>query len=428
MFNRILVPLDGSPLAERAIPHAMHFARIFGGSITLLQVLDPTPYRETITSVEPLNWQIRKTETDLYLKGIAERIRAQGVPAEHVLREGRPSENIVDFAQNENMELLVLTTHGSGGLTRWNISSVVSKVLEKAYIPVLVVRAYQLPKPKETLNTAAMESPPAVSETAANGAADGTGAVQSSLTSRLRVPDPRALAGVYIPATSATAVPVENSGRPEQPAQSTAPHPVDAPHRLDADIHYRRVLLPIDSSRRAECSLPSGIGIVEGERRLQEQASAPAENGSRETASAIAPASTLLLAAVIRPPELPIPAPYPEEVQKLNDQIMKISRESVNAYLGELQERIPVMAEKIIIENESVSCAIHDLVEKENVDLVVLCAHGMTGSGSWNWPYGSVARNYIEYGAQTALVIQDVPRAQIRRTAMEIAAEKYGSR
>src|SRR5512139_875608 len=115
MFNRILVPLDGSPLAERAIPHAVHISRIFGGNIILLQVLDPTPYRENITSVEPLNWQIRKTETDLYLKGIAERIRAQGVPAEHAVREGRPPENIVDFAHNENSELIVLTTHGAGG-------------------------------------------------------------------------------------------------------------------------------------------------------------------------------------------------------------------------------------------------------------------------------------------------------------------------
>ena len=73
----------------------------------------------------------------------------------------------------------------------------------------------------------------------------------------------------------------------------------------------------------------------------------------------------------------------------------------------------------------SVSCAIHDLVER-SVDLVVLCAHGMTGNGSWNWPYGSVARNYIEYGAQTALVIQ-MFRAQDSQDSEEIAAEKYGA-
>src|SRR5512146_2584844 len=105
MFNRILVPLDGSPLAERAISHAGHFARIFGGSIILLQVLDPTPRHENATPIEPLNWQIRKTEADLYLKEIAARLRSQGITAEHVLREGRTPENIVDFAQNENIDL-----------------------------------------------------------------------------------------------------------------------------------------------------------------------------------------------------------------------------------------------------------------------------------------------------------------------------------
>jgi nucleotide-binding universal stress UspA family protein len=134
----------------------------------------------------------------------------------------------------------------------------------------------------------------------------------------------------------------------------------------------------------------------------------------------------LLLAAVIKPPELPIPAPYPEELQQISDQFMKISREAVRNYLAEIQARIPVKTENRIVENESIFYAIHELVEKENIDLVILCAHGMTGRV--NWPYGSVARNYIEYGTQTVLVIQDVPRSQARQTPAEIAAEKYGRR
>ena len=75
MFNRILVPLDGSTLAERAIPHAEQFARIFGSSIILLQVLDPTSYHENPNPVDPLSWQIRKAEADMYMNGIAARIR-----------------------------------------------------------------------------------------------------------------------------------------------------------------------------------------------------------------------------------------------------------------------------------------------------------------------------------------------------------------
>ena len=418
MFNRILVPLDGSPLAERAIPHAMHIARIFGGSIILLHVLDPTPYRENIINVEPLNWQIRKTETDLYMQGIAERIRAQGVHAEHVLREGRPSENIVDFAQNENVDLLALTTHGAGGLTRWNTSSVISKVIEKAYMPVLVVRSYNYPAQNEPADASTAQPEPSKenggAETAASGPAASEPAGSQSASNRpIQVPDPRTLAAARIPVTSATTGELEDSA-----------------------IQYNRVLLPIDCSRRAECSLPSGIGIVEGEEKLRkaerESLSDPQETAGAGTPGGTPapenpePASTLLLAAVIRPPEIPIPAPYPEELQQLSDQFMKISRDAVNDYLSEIQARIPVKTENLIIENESISSAIHDLVEKEKVDLVILCAHGATGQP--NWPYGSVARNYIEYGNQTVLVIQDVPRAQIRQTAAEIAAQKYGRR
>ena len=63
---------------------------------------------------------------------------------------------------------------------------------------------------------------------------------------------------------------------------------------------------------------------------------------------------------------------------------------------------------------------------EENIDLVVLCAHGHTGQSTW--PYGSVARNYMEHGIKPVLVIQDVSRSQVRPTAAEIAAEKSGRR
>ncbi len=390
MFNRILVPLDGSPLAERAIPHALHFARIFGGNIILLQVLDPTPYRENTTAVEPLHWQIRKTETDLYLKTITEQIRQQGVQAEHVLREGRPPENIVDFAQNENIDLLVLSTHGAGGLTRWNTSSVINKVIEKVYTPLLIVRAYHLPGQNGFKEASAASEVPAA---AVNAGAEGQAAeAHRAEAQRAAAPygsaaKPYAPAGLSVPVTAA-------------PADSEA-YPT---------IHYNRILLPIDSSRRAECSLPSGIGLVEGEEKLRKQE--PQDNERDQTGAAKPDAAaTLLLAAVIKPPELPIPAPYPEELQQLSDQFMKISRNAVHDYLEETQARIPVKTETRIVENESIHASIHELVEKENIDLVILCAHGKTGR--INWPYGSVSRNYIEHGTQNVLVIQDVPRSQV---------------
>jgi len=362
MFNRILVPLDGSTLAERAIPHAEQFARIFGSSIILLQVLDPTSYHENPISVDPLSWQIRKAESDMYMRGIAARIRKNlhEKPAdtrdaqdqteagtktrvEYSIREGKTAENIVNFAHSEDIDLLVICTHGSGGLSRWNISSVTQKVINLIYLPVLIVRAYHQP---------------------------------ATVVNR---------------------------------------------------VHYRSILLPIDSSRRAECSLSAGIALARGELAL-ELGAETTDHVNRRNALVISPAPTkLVLTAVIKPPELPMPEPYPLEIEQLSQQLMNVSRKAVSNYLYEMKERLPVECEIRVLENISVSAAIQELAsQEEDIDLVVLCAHGYTGQ--FAWPYGSIARNYIEHGTKPVLVIQDVPRSQVQLTTAEIAAQKSGGR
>ncbi len=130
---------------------------------------------------------------------------------------------------------------------------------------------------------------------------------------------------------------------------------------------------------------------------------------------------------MIKPPELPIPEPYPSEIEQLSHQLMDVSRQAVSNYLNEMKERLPVECETCVLENISVSSAILDLAsQEEDIDLVVLCAHGYTGQ--FAWPYGSVAHNYIEHGTKPVLVIQDVPRSQVQPTAAEIAAQKSGGR
>jgi nucleotide-binding universal stress UspA family protein len=78
------------------------------------------------------------------------------------------------------------------------------------------------------------------------------------------------------------------------------------------------------------------------------------------------------------------------------------------------------------VENTSVPSAIQEIAEQEDIDLVILCAHGYSGQVSW--PYGTVTWNYIEHGTKPLLIIQDVPRSQVRPTAAEVAAEKSGRR
>jgi nucleotide-binding universal stress UspA family protein len=349
MFTRILVPLDGSTLAERAIPHAEQFARIFGASIILLQVLEPTSYHENPKVVDPLSWQIRKAEADVYMRGIAARTRVNlGENAlisanerksrvDYAIREGKTAENIVDFAHAENIDLLVISTHGSSGLSRWEISAVTQKVINQVYLHVLIVRAY-----KQT--------------------------------------------GID-----------------------------------DTKIHYRRILLPFDSSRRAETSLSAAIALARGETIMRN--AAEAENSISDL---LTENPKLVLAAIIKPPEIPIPKPYPIEIGQLSEQLMQVSRNAVSNYLNEMKERLPVECETRVVENDGVSSAIHELAGEDEIDLVVLSAHGYTGQ--LIWPYGTVTHNYIEHGTKPVLVIQDVPRSQVQPTAAQIAAEKSGRR
>jgi len=134
-----------------------------------------------------------------------------------------------------------------------------------------------------------------------------------------------------------------------------------------------------------------------------------------------------MLAAVIKPPEIPVPEPYPAEIKQFSEQLMQVSRQAVSNYLNEMKERLSVACETCVLENNSVSAAIQELASKEeDIDLVVLCAHGYTGQSTW--PYGSVARNYMEHGTKPVLVIQDVPRSQVQPTVAEIAAKKSGGR
>ncbi|OJX43927.1 MAG: hypothetical protein BGO78_02895 [Chloroflexi bacterium 44-23] len=163
MFERILVPLDGSEFAERALPHAEFFARIFGSTIVLLRVIEPAQTQNQPQAIDPLSWQIRKSEAELYLQEILPKVskridkdkadksnnKTRARKVEYAIREGKTPESIVNFAHNEKIDLLVICTHGWGGFSRWNISSVTEKVIQKIYLPILLVRSFEEKETKE---------------------------------------------------------------------------------------------------------------------------------------------------------------------------------------------------------------------------------------------------------------------------------------
>jgi len=364
VFKNILVPLDGSALAERVIPHVLGIARPLGSSIILLRVLEPeTP---SAAPPDPLRWQIQRAEADLHLQALVERVRgalgepaspcatapvaatpaeapsaeeraalpgeapAQAWPApdsapqEHppsrvrrLLLEGRAAETIVEVCASEQIDLVVLGTHGAGGLSRWALSSVAQKVLRAAYLPVFIVRSYK---------------------------------------------------------------------------------PIgDAP-----EVSYRRIAVPLDGSRRAESALPAAVSLAQ------------------------AAGAELVLLSVIRRPEFPDAGPLTGELEELVDRLMVELHRAYEAYLSTVSQRLTVSTRTCVVEEPSIIAALQDLCEAQQIDLVVLCAHGHASRGTH--PYGAFARYAIEDGTMPLLIMQDIPRSLVVPTEAERAAESTRSR
>jgi nucleotide-binding universal stress UspA family protein len=147
MFNKILVPLDGSELAERALNPALSIAEMVGGAVTLLCV----PEFEKIVLGEPAVYgrepaensynHLSYRQAEEYLYHIC---RSRSLPGVKLYPEIVDSEDvagtIVDTAADEQIDLIVMSTHGYSGLTRWVLGSVTERVARHAPCPILVIR------------------------------------------------------------------------------------------------------------------------------------------------------------------------------------------------------------------------------------------------------------------------------------------------
>jgi nucleotide-binding universal stress UspA family protein len=141
VINHILVPLDGSELAECVLPHVMALAPVTAARVTLIQILERSQARTGAAApIDPLGWHMQKQESQSYLDRIAGRL--QKLEVEQVILEGNPAEAIIEFARSNAVDLIVLSTHGRAGLSEWNVSSVVQKILLRSYRSILLVRAY----------------------------------------------------------------------------------------------------------------------------------------------------------------------------------------------------------------------------------------------------------------------------------------------
>lgn len=132
MYERILVPLDGSNLAELAIPYAEELARLFDSDITLLCVCEQSQYRH-----------MHQLYLDKTAQLIRDRIRERNPVAtvKTAVVDGNPAEGIITYAAENAATLITMGTHGRSGIVPWALGSTASKVLHRTNTPVLLVRA-----------------------------------------------------------------------------------------------------------------------------------------------------------------------------------------------------------------------------------------------------------------------------------------------
>jgi len=142
MYEKILVPLDGSALAERAIPHAREIAQGTRSELLLLQAVNlPMPVVPEAILAPDGKWlaEARK-EAARYLEGIAAPLRAAGMRVRVLLDDRPPADAILHIATREEADLIVMSTHGRGGITRLLMGSVAESVFRSTSRTVMLVK------------------------------------------------------------------------------------------------------------------------------------------------------------------------------------------------------------------------------------------------------------------------------------------------
>jgi len=302
MFDQILVPLDGSLLAECVLPHVVALARAFDAKVILLRVLEKNKANGTAQMFDLLNWQLKKTGAKLYLEKISARLQKSGLRIENAVLEGLVAESITEYALSQGVKLIILSSHGRSGLSQWGISSVTQKIIFGAPTSVLIIRAQQ----------------PAASES--------------------------------------------------------------------IERQYSRMMVPLDGSRRAENVLPTVTLLA----RFHQ--------------------SRISIVHVVKTPEMPRQMPLAHEDVELSEQVVARNREEAIRYLDQVRLHSPLEGIDVqthLLTSDNAAAALHELAEKEGIDMVALSAHGYSGNNQW--PYGSMVNNFILYSKVPVLIVQDLP-------------------
>ncbi|MDQ7028237.1 MAG: universal stress protein [Anaerolineae bacterium] len=143
-YKKIVVPIDGSGWSERAIPHAVDIARNNNSELILLHVFKP-PANEYIGEIALANQEEQlqqlREEAKQHLMALRNQIRSEKVTARVQFIEGTGVASIIcDYINGEDVDLVVMSSHGRTGIRRWLFGSVAQKVMQDVSVPVMLIR------------------------------------------------------------------------------------------------------------------------------------------------------------------------------------------------------------------------------------------------------------------------------------------------
>jgi nucleotide-binding universal stress UspA family protein len=138
--QNIVIATDGSENSLKAISYGIKLAKLSGATVYALHVVDTFSLSQSWTAGRETMHEVLKKDGQKAISEVEEYAGAAGVEVKEVLLEGHPSKEIIDFAEKNNIDMLVMGTLGKTGLDRFLMGSVAEKVVRNSKVPVLVVR------------------------------------------------------------------------------------------------------------------------------------------------------------------------------------------------------------------------------------------------------------------------------------------------
>ena len=144
MYQKILVPLDGSEFSECVLNHVRAIATgCQVPEVVLLGIAEPISYQVYyMIGIEDRVREMQKETqkyVESYLSKAADSLRQDGLTVQTVVVSGRPAEEILDYANKNQVDLIIMSTHGRSGVSRWVVGSVTDKVVRHSVTPVLTI-------------------------------------------------------------------------------------------------------------------------------------------------------------------------------------------------------------------------------------------------------------------------------------------------